>query len=153
MGNTISNLNPAPYNPRKITDKKLAMLQKSMAEFGDLSGIVCNTRTGHLVGGHQRLKVFSPDWPILLRAGGNGFDLALELQVKLPQEPVVPVSAFFSSAAFRYKYGFFFHSFHPLSLASATNISRNQREKLNPPGSSCRYARALAPDSVSQTDL
>ncbi len=59
-----SDLTPAPYNPRKITDKKLAMLQKSMAEFGDLSGIVMNTRTGHLIGGHQRLKVFSPDWPI-----------------------------------------------------------------------------------------
>jgi len=64
MGNTISNLNPAPYNPRKITDKKLAMLQKSMAEFGDLSGIVVNVRTGNLVGGHQRAKAFDPSWPI-----------------------------------------------------------------------------------------
>lgn len=60
----LSDLTPAPYNPRKISDKKLAMLQKAMAEFGDLSGIIFNRRTGRLIGGHQRLKVFSPDWPI-----------------------------------------------------------------------------------------
>ena len=60
----VADLTPAPYNPRKITPKQLDMLGKSMKEFGDLSGIVKNIRTGKLVGGHQRLKHFDPTWII-----------------------------------------------------------------------------------------
>jgi len=61
----IKDLQPAPWNPRKITDKQLAMLKKSMAEFGDLSGIVRNVKTGNLIGGHQRIKNLDPSWPII----------------------------------------------------------------------------------------
>ena len=61
----IRNLVPSPYNPRKITDKQLSMLKKSMAEFGDLSGIVVNVRSGHIVGGHQRVKNLDPSWLII----------------------------------------------------------------------------------------
>jgi hypothetical protein len=62
---TVLNLKPAPYNPRKITEKQLGMLKKSMAEYGDLSGIVVNIKTGNMVGGHQRTKNFDPSWPIV----------------------------------------------------------------------------------------
>lgn len=55
----LSELKPNPRNPRKITDKKLKALKKSMEEFGDLSGIVFNTRTGNIVGGHQRVAIFN----------------------------------------------------------------------------------------------
>jgi hypothetical protein len=34
----------------------LALLKRQLAEFGDLSGIVHNARSGELVAGHQRLK-------------------------------------------------------------------------------------------------
>ncbi len=61
----VGSLTQSPYNPRKITDKQLSMLKKSMLEFGDLSGIVKNIRTGHLVGGHQRIKNLDPSWPIV----------------------------------------------------------------------------------------
>lgn len=64
MDNDVGDLKPAGYNPRKITDKKLTRLGDSMFEFGDLSGIVKNVRTGNLVGGHQRVKHFDPSWPI-----------------------------------------------------------------------------------------
>ncbi|OGP65897.1 MAG: hypothetical protein A3K22_05755 [Deltaproteobacteria bacterium RBG_16_42_7] len=57
----LTNLKPADYNPRIITDEQLERLKKSLAEFGDLSGIVFNRRTGHLVGGHQRLKCLPAD--------------------------------------------------------------------------------------------
>jgi len=40
----VKSLKPAGYNPRKITDKKLEMLKKSLEEFGDLSGIIFNRR-------------------------------------------------------------------------------------------------------------
>ena len=51
----LSDLKPAPYNPRSISPGALAGLAKSIESFGDLSGIVWNKRTGHLVSGHQRL--------------------------------------------------------------------------------------------------
>lgn len=61
----VADLVPAPYNPRIISEKQLSMLRKSMLEFGDLSGIVKNIKTGHLVGGHQRIKNLDPSWPIV----------------------------------------------------------------------------------------
>jgi hypothetical protein len=36
-----------------------------MLEFGDLSGIVKNIRTGNLIGGHQRVKNLYPSWVIV----------------------------------------------------------------------------------------
>ena len=61
---TVKDLRPAAYNPRKITDKQMAMLAKSMKEFGDLSGIIVNVKTGNIVGGHQRVKNLNPSWKI-----------------------------------------------------------------------------------------
>ena len=55
------DLRPAPYNPREITEHRLSLLEGSMTEFGDLSGIVFNRATGRLVGGHQRLKKIPPE--------------------------------------------------------------------------------------------
>lgn len=52
----IKDLKLNPANPRKITDKKLAALKKSLKEFGDLSGVVYNRHSSQLIGGHQRLK-------------------------------------------------------------------------------------------------
>lgn len=60
----VGDLKPSRYNPRKISQAQLDRLGKSMADFGDLSGIVMNRRTGNLVGGHQRLKHLDPDWKI-----------------------------------------------------------------------------------------
>lgn len=51
---TLTDMRGANYNPRFITDRRLANLGKSYEEFGDLSGIVFNRRSGHLVSGHQR---------------------------------------------------------------------------------------------------
>lgn len=61
----VKDLKPAGYNPRKITKAQLERLKKSLQEFGDLSGIVFNVRTQRLIGGHQRIKNFSPDWGIV----------------------------------------------------------------------------------------
>ena len=56
----LSSLNPAPYNPRvqlKPGDAEFESLRRSMGSFGCVEPLVWNTRTGHLVGGHQRLAV------------------------------------------------------------------------------------------------
>ncbi len=56
----LSELNPAAYNPRRDLqpgDPMYERLAKSYEEFGLVEPLVWNRRTGHLVGGHQRLKV------------------------------------------------------------------------------------------------
>lgn len=52
----ISNINPAKYNPRKITDEELSGLKESIKKFGFVEPLIVNKRTNTLVGGHQRLK-------------------------------------------------------------------------------------------------
>lgn len=52
---TLDDLKPAPYNPRTITKDAASGLSASLEEFGDLSGVTWNKRTGHMVTAHQRL--------------------------------------------------------------------------------------------------
>jgi len=72
---TVSEIQPAPYNPRKMDDDQQRTLKQSMETFGDCSGITVNVRTSHLVGGHQRVKQLEPSWKIkapFLRQCGHG---------------------------------------------------------------------------------
>src|SRR5215831_20790554 len=62
QGNGASRIltakNKNPRNPRLISDEALEKLRLALERFGDLGGIVLNRRTGHLVGGHQRIDAF-----------------------------------------------------------------------------------------------
>jgi len=53
----LAELIPAAYNPRRISPEALAGLGESIGRFGLVQPVVVNARTGHVVGGHQRLKV------------------------------------------------------------------------------------------------
>ena len=56
----LRSIKPAPYNPRKDLkpgDPEYEKLKRSLDEFGCVEPLVWNKRTGHLVGGHQRLKI------------------------------------------------------------------------------------------------
>jgi ParB-like chromosome segregation protein Spo0J len=56
----IAGLIPAPYNPRRALrpgDPRFEKLSRSLSEFDLVQPLVWNARTGHLVGGHQRLEV------------------------------------------------------------------------------------------------
>ena len=53
---SLDLLRPDPENPREITDEAREGLGVSLAEYGDLSGVVLNVRTGELVAGHQRIR-------------------------------------------------------------------------------------------------
>ncbi len=53
----IDDLKADPDNPRTIDEDALKALGRSLEEFGDLSGITGNKRTGELVTGHQRVRV------------------------------------------------------------------------------------------------
>ena len=57
----ISELNPAEYNPRQLTDKQYKQLKKSLKTFGCVEPVVINSnpmRKDIIVGGHQRCKVW-----------------------------------------------------------------------------------------------
>lgn len=56
----IKELKANPRNPRSIAKSTLAAMQNSLEKFGDLSGIVFNRRTKHLIGAHQRARVLPP---------------------------------------------------------------------------------------------
>ena len=56
----LSELVPAPYNPRKDIhpgDAEYEKLRRSLQEFGYVEPVIWNERSGYVVGGHQRLKV------------------------------------------------------------------------------------------------
>lgn len=60
----LSTKKPNPRNPRKpFTDSQLDAFRKSLAEFGDLSGIVFNRKSKQLVGGHKRCEQFREEDP------------------------------------------------------------------------------------------
>ena len=65
---SLDQLKPAPYNPREIAPEAMEGLRASLGAFGDISGIVWNKRSGHLVCGHQRVMA-------LRLKHGNGLKL------------------------------------------------------------------------------
>jgi DNA modification methylase len=52
----ISDLNPAPYNPRQLTEKQAADLGKSLDRF-DLADPIIINRNNTIIGGHQRINI------------------------------------------------------------------------------------------------
>lgn len=62
----LSDLKPNIRNPRKITQSQRNALKKSLAEFGDLGGVVFNRRLKRLVGAHQRTSVIPAEAKITL---------------------------------------------------------------------------------------
>ncbi len=53
----ISELNPAPYNPRQISDEALAGLTASIKAYGYIDPKIWNKVTGNVVGGNMRMRV------------------------------------------------------------------------------------------------
>jgi ParB-like chromosome segregation protein Spo0J len=56
----IEQLQAAPYNPRvglQPGDAAYARLERSLSEFDLVQPPVWNARTGHIVGGHQRVEI------------------------------------------------------------------------------------------------
>lgn len=78
----LSDLKPAPYNPRKISTEALAGLKESIRRFGLVQPIVWNKQTKRVVSGHQRLKAMAEmgdkeavvmvvDWPTIKEIEAN----------------------------------------------------------------------------------
>lgn len=52
----ISDLKPAPYNPRKSTKEQEQKLKESLQKFGIVEPVIFNQNTGYIVGGHFRVR-------------------------------------------------------------------------------------------------
>ena len=77
----ISELKPADYNPRKLTEKQEEHLTASLTEFGLVDPIIINInpeRKDIIIGGHQRLKVWK-------KLGNKEID-CVELDLSLEKE-------------------------------------------------------------------
>lgn len=57
----VSDLNPAPYNPRDISPEALAGLRQSLERFGMVDLLVVNKRNMRVISGHQRLKILQQE--------------------------------------------------------------------------------------------
>ena len=89
----IKDLRPNKKNPRKITDKKLASLKKSLEKYGDLSGFVYNRRTKTLVSGHQKQKSIPPNSPV-----------KIELKYEIPTSAYTVAEGYVLIGEERFKY-------------------------------------------------
>lgn len=52
----LSELKPAPYNPRTSTAKQESHLKNSLTKFGVVEPIIFNKQSGYIVGGHFRVR-------------------------------------------------------------------------------------------------
>jgi ParB-like chromosome segregation protein Spo0J len=52
----LSDLKPAPYNPRTSNKKQEKNLKESLSKFGLVEPIIFNKKTGYIVGGHFRVR-------------------------------------------------------------------------------------------------
>lgn len=52
----LSDLKPAPYNPRQSNAEQEKQLKSSLEKFGVVEPIIFNKQTGYIVGGHFRIR-------------------------------------------------------------------------------------------------
>lgn len=53
----LTDIVPAEYNPRKISEDEFSSLTNSIAEFGLVDPIIINLNNNKIIGGHQRYDV------------------------------------------------------------------------------------------------
>ena len=71
---TVDMVQPDPENPRIMTDAARQQLSDSITEFGNISEIIWNKKTGQLIAGHQRwteLKAKYPDMHLKVSADND----------------------------------------------------------------------------------
>ena len=83
----VNELKPADYNPRvelKPGMDEYERLKRSLAEFELVQPLVWNERTGHVVGGHQRLGV--------LKAEGTEEEQVVVVDLPLEREKALNIA-------------------------------------------------------------
>jgi len=55
-----------------------------MQEYGDLSGIIFNRKTGNLIGGHMRIKNLDPEWEVVKKDAADNMGTVAEGYIETP---------------------------------------------------------------------
>lgn len=58
----ITDIKPADYNPRRISDDEFLKLQNSISTFGVVDPIIINLKNNKIIGGHQRYDVLLDEY-------------------------------------------------------------------------------------------
>jgi len=87
----ISDLIAAPYNPRTITDESMSGLKTSIRELGDVSGIVWNKASGHLICGHQRVKALKSEFGDDLVIEDNSDEIGGSTHIRTPSGEIFAI--------------------------------------------------------------
>ena len=72
---TISELNPAPYNPRQLTEAQAKDLETSLQRFNLADPVIIN-KNNTIIGGHQRINIYKK----------NGVGNDFEVDVRVPDK-------------------------------------------------------------------
>lgn len=85
-----SEINPASYNPRTISNEGRKALKRSIRKFGVVGGIIVNRQTGNtIVGGHQKVDILDE----INKYPENDYNLRVELiDVDLATEKTLNVT-------------------------------------------------------------
>lgn len=90
----ITDIVPAGYNPRQISDEELTKLSNSINEFGLVDPIIINLKNNKIIGGHQRYDVLINQYILdnnfyaelnLLRFGDIGW-IFTDIDLKIESE-------------------------------------------------------------------
>ena len=81
-----SEVQIAPYNPRKISPQQKATLKRSIRKYGVVGGITVNKRTMTIVGGNQKVAIMDeilgyPDNDYTLLADAVDMDYKTEVEL------------------------------------------------------------------------
>ena len=91
-----SEITPANYNPRKISDKSRKLLKDNIKRLGVMGGIVWNELTHNLVGGHQKLNILDELHKYDAETQKNDYILRVE-KVKLSSREEIEQNIFLNN--------------------------------------------------------
>ena len=91
-----SDITPAPYNPRKITDEARKQLKANIKANGIIGGMVYNIITGNLVSGHQKLSIADEINKYNPETGENDYEIKVE-QISVDEKKEKELNIFFNS--------------------------------------------------------
>ena len=88
-----SQINFAPFNPKRHTDEQIAQMRKNIKNVGFLGGIIWNEQTSNLVDGHKRVMSLdiihkydgTPETDYKIKVEKVSFDLKTEKEQNIFQ--------------------------------------------------------------------
>jgi len=100
-----SEISPADYNPRKLSDEARNKLKANIKANGIIGGLVFNEQTGNLVSGHQRLSIADEINKYNTETKENDYEIKLEkINVDLKKEKELNIWFNSSSVQGQYDY-------------------------------------------------